>query len=254
MTSNDSPKAAMHTASAPSDPAASQGARRATGDAAPSAAPAARPGTDSEVVARARRRHFSNAEKRRILEAADGCSRPGEVGAPMRREGVYSSSLSSWRRQPEAAELAALAPQKRGPKVDASRAETLHTSRNSPASATASGAGSTRRCWSSRSKKTCRLVGQLDGRQRRQALMTAVDELTPSLGAVAASRRSSSGTGTVHRHSGIGYMTAAQRPRRPRPGAAPCPPGHPRCRIPGTPRALQGPPPATARDAHRSLD
>jgi len=44
----------------------------------------------------------------------------------MRREGVYSSSLSTWRRQREALELAALAPQKRGPKVDPNRAEVLH--------------------------------------------------------------------------------------------------------------------------------
>ena len=44
----------------------------------------------------------------------------------MRREGVYSSSLSTWRRQREAADLAALAPQKRGPKPDVSRVEALH--------------------------------------------------------------------------------------------------------------------------------
>ena len=43
----------------------------------------------------------------------------------MRREGVYSSSLSTWRRQREAADLAALAPQKRGPKADPGRAEAL---------------------------------------------------------------------------------------------------------------------------------
>ena len=79
-----------------------------------------------EVVPRARRRHFSNADKRRILEAADRCTKPGEIGALMRREGVYSSSLSTWRRQREAVDLAALAPQKRGPKVDAKRAEVLH--------------------------------------------------------------------------------------------------------------------------------
>ncbi|RZL88344.1 MAG: hypothetical protein EOP82_23335, partial [Variovorax sp.] len=45
--------------------------------------------TDSEVVPRARRRQFSNAEKRRIVEAADRCTKPGEIGALMRREGVY---------------------------------------------------------------------------------------------------------------------------------------------------------------------
>lgn len=71
------------------------------------------------MVPRARRRTFTNADKRRILQAADLCTLPGEVGALMRREGVYSSSLSAWRRQREAADLAALAPQKRGPKVDA---------------------------------------------------------------------------------------------------------------------------------------
>ena len=69
-------------------------------------------GSSSEVVARAQRRHFSNADKRRILNAADHCSKPGEIGALMRREGVYSSSLSTWRRQREAAELAAVAPRR----------------------------------------------------------------------------------------------------------------------------------------------
>ncbi|MBK7121009.1 MAG: helix-turn-helix domain-containing protein [Comamonadaceae bacterium] len=81
------------------------------------------PGADSEVVAHAQRRHFSPAQKRRILEEADRCTQPGEVGALMRREGIYSSSLSTWRRQREQADLAALAPQKRGPKTDPHRAE-----------------------------------------------------------------------------------------------------------------------------------
>ena len=126
MTVNHQPKAAMHAVNSLSDPGASQGARRATEDAPASAAPGLPPGADSEVVARARRRVFSSADKRRILEAADRCTKPGEVGALMRREGVYSSSLSTWRRQREAAELAALAPARRGPKADPHRAETLH--------------------------------------------------------------------------------------------------------------------------------
>jgi len=81
-------------------------------------------GTDSEVVAKLpKRRTFSNAEKRRILAVADRCTRPGELGALLRKEGVYSSSLSTWRRQRAAVELDALAPNKRGPKVPANRAE-----------------------------------------------------------------------------------------------------------------------------------
>ena len=84
------------------------------------------PSADMEVVARARRRVFSSADKHRILTAADRCIQPGELGAMLRREGVYSSSLSMWRRQREAIELAALAPQRRGPKVDPNRAEIQH--------------------------------------------------------------------------------------------------------------------------------
>jgi transposase-like protein len=78
-----------------------------------------------EVVARAGRRFFSKADKQRILQAADRCSRPGEIGALMRREGVYSSSLSTWRRQRQAAELGALSACKRGPKPAPDRDQVL---------------------------------------------------------------------------------------------------------------------------------
>lgn len=125
MTSNHQPKAAMHAVKSLSDPGASQGARRATEDAPGSAAQDPQPDAGSEVVAHARRRTFSNADKRRILAAADRCTKPGELGALMRSEGVYSSSLSTWRRQREASDLAALAPQKRGPKPDPHRSESL---------------------------------------------------------------------------------------------------------------------------------
>jgi transposase-like protein len=78
---------------------------------------------DVEVVPRATRRSFPKSEKRRILAELDRCSSPGEVGAVLRREGVYSSSIVTWRRQRDAADLAALAPQKRGPKPDPHRAD-----------------------------------------------------------------------------------------------------------------------------------
>ena len=119
-------KAPMSEDQTMSEPGASQGARRATEDAPGSARPGPRPGAEAEVVAHAQRRNFSPAQKRRILEEADRCTKPGEIGALMRREGIYSSSLSTWRRQRDAADLAALAPQRRGPKVDPHRAEALH--------------------------------------------------------------------------------------------------------------------------------
>ena len=118
-------KAAVNVLNGNRDPLASQGARRATAEANGSAPPVSPPDTDVEVVAHAVRRQFSNAEKRRILAAADRCREPGEIGALLRREGVYSSSLSTWRRQRGAADLAALAPHRRGPKADPDRAEAL---------------------------------------------------------------------------------------------------------------------------------
>ena len=126
MTSNPRSKVKMQANQSIEDSGATQGARRATEGAPESARPAAPLGSDSEVVARAQRRKFSSADKRRILNAADRCSKPGEIGALMRREGVYSSSLSTWRSQRAAAELAAVAPHKRGPKIDPTRAAALH--------------------------------------------------------------------------------------------------------------------------------
>ncbi len=99
--------------------AALEGARRATGDAATVTLPAAVVAVPStEVPAMARRRQFSTSEKRRIVTEADGCTQPGEVGALLRREGIYSSHLSTWRRQRKTAELRAFQPNKRGPKVN----------------------------------------------------------------------------------------------------------------------------------------
>ena len=78
---------------------------------------------DPEVVATARRRQFTSGDKRRILEAADRCTQPGEIGALLRKEGIYSSHLTTWRRQRAADARAALAPQQRGRKADPARSE-----------------------------------------------------------------------------------------------------------------------------------
>lgn len=56
------------------------------------------PSTQPEGASRPVRRRFSDREKLRILEAADRCTRPGEVGILLRREGIYSSHLATWRR------------------------------------------------------------------------------------------------------------------------------------------------------------
>ena len=79
---------------------------------------------DPEVAALPKRRQFSAAYKRRIVGEANACQVLGEeVGALLRREGLYSSHLTHWRREVEAGENAALAPKPRGPKPDLAKAE-----------------------------------------------------------------------------------------------------------------------------------
>ena len=70
---------------------------------------------DPELVERASRRRFSAEYKLRILRETDACSRPGEIGALLRREGLYTSHLTAWRKQRDAGALAGL-DRKRGRK------------------------------------------------------------------------------------------------------------------------------------------
>ena len=70
--------------------------------------------TDPEVPERAQRRKFSAEEKKRILEEVDRASGQGGVGAVLRREGIYSSTLHGWRKERDAAVHKAFS-QKRGP-------------------------------------------------------------------------------------------------------------------------------------------
>src|ERR1700712_2046950 len=78
------------------------------------AAPAA---VSPELSNRPRRQTFTVADKRRILAATDRALETGGVGAVLRREGVYSSTLCDWRRQRDAGTLGALTPARRGPKA-----------------------------------------------------------------------------------------------------------------------------------------
>lgn len=73
---------------------------------------------DPEVKATPRRR-FSAQEKLRILEEADACTEAGEIGALVRREGIYFSYLSRWRRARDRGQLDGLKSKKRGPKKSA---------------------------------------------------------------------------------------------------------------------------------------
>ena len=69
---------------------------------------------DPEVPEKAARRRFTADYKLRILRDAEGCATPGAVGALLRREGLYSSHLTTWRQQREQGTLEALSPRRRG--------------------------------------------------------------------------------------------------------------------------------------------
>ena len=72
---------------------------------------------ETEVTAKAQRRRFTAADKLRVLREADRCTKPGELSALLRREGLYSSHLSTWRVARRNGELAGLTPRPRGPQA-----------------------------------------------------------------------------------------------------------------------------------------
>lgn len=72
---------------------------------------------ETEVTPKPKRRRFSAKEKLRVLQLVDACTQAGEVGALLRREGLYSSHLTEWRRARAAGELDGLSPKKRGRKA-----------------------------------------------------------------------------------------------------------------------------------------
>jgi transposase-like protein len=84
---------------------------------------------DPEVVPKAQRRQYTAEYKRQILEEYEACSEPGEKGAMLRREGLYSSHITTWRRQRERGEMAGLGSKKRGPKEDPQAKENVRLRR-----------------------------------------------------------------------------------------------------------------------------
>ena len=84
---------------------------------------------DPEVFSQAKRRQFSAQYKLRIVTEADQCSQRGEIGALLRREGLYSSHLTTWRKQRERGQLEGLTPKKRGCKPDPQAAELVRLQR-----------------------------------------------------------------------------------------------------------------------------
>ena len=72
-----------------------------------------------EVTEKAKRRQYSAGYKLKILQEADACTKPGELGALLRREGLYSSHLAAWRKARAKGERKGLEAKQRGPKAKA---------------------------------------------------------------------------------------------------------------------------------------
>ena len=127
-----------------------------------------------EVVAKPTRRHFTAADKLRILKLADACTEVGSLGALLRAEGLYASNLATWRRQRTEGTLSALTPQKRGRKGVAPHPlqvenETLRqenarlSTRLKQAELIIEVQKKSHRCWASRWRRP-RKAGAADGR------------------------------------------------------------------------------------------
>jgi transposase-like protein len=99
--------------------AGTEGARRATGVPAKDSnrSPVIFSPPDPEVPEKKPRRRFTAAYKLRILREYESCREPGEIGALLRREGLYHSNISTWRRQRDQGALQGLTPRKRGRKA-----------------------------------------------------------------------------------------------------------------------------------------
>jgi transposase-like protein len=115
---------AVKPADAPAPDGGAAGPTPATATKAPAAAARA-----TEEVAAPRRRTFTAEFKRQVLAEADACAELGEVGALLRRHGLYSSHLTEWRRQRDDGTLAGLAPRRRGRKAQERNPLTVEVAR-----------------------------------------------------------------------------------------------------------------------------
>jgi transposase-like protein len=86
------------------------------------AQPGVFPVVSTEIAVKPTRRKFTAEYKLKILQETDQC-KPGDVGAVLRREGLFSSHLGAWRREREIGQLQALAPRRRGRKPNPLEAE-----------------------------------------------------------------------------------------------------------------------------------
>ena len=169
---------------------------------------------DPELVEGPKRRRFTAEYKLRVLREADGCSRPGEVGALLRREGLYSSILSEWRKQREAGALRLSSGRGDGSRRIRSRRRTraaaqvgAHRGGAGEGAEGDRGAGKRLRA----SGAAARAQGRAESEHQAMIEQT-VHELTPIVGTRPACRALGASSATIYRRR----RPPEPRPRRPR--------------------------------------
>ena len=173
----------------------------------------ARPTPDPEVVAKPKRRQFSAEYRLRVLEEADRCTQPGEVGRLLRREGLYSSHLTAWRKARRKGSLRELVGR------EEARRETGRTQPAGCEGARARGASGSpgarvahRAHDPGRAGKSCRAAG-IEPRTRN-ALLIAVQPLAAQVGVAPACQALGVSRATFYRRqrSTPGTGSPVQRP------------------------------------------
>ena len=173
---------------------------------------------DPEVPATVQRRRFSAAYRLRILKAVDACKKPGEVGALLRREGLYSSLLTTWRRQREAGALQEMRGRRRGPtprpidpRVKPLEAENRRLQRKLQRAETII----------TLQKKVAEILGipPEAARQRRARLMRAIEAVTAPGETAALCQSVGVSRASLYRHRRPPPPAPPTRPRAPSPRA-----------------------------------
>jgi len=142
---------------------------------------------DPAVPKKPVRRRFNAEYKARILREADRLTQPGQLGALLRREGLYSSNLCVWRKQLEEAAIASLTPKRRGRKPDPNASPIAENQRLIRENAQLKKKLRRTEVILFRPKKLSEIVGDRIGAKRlREPAPIAVEELSPSVGTVAA--------------------------------------------------------------------
>jgi transposase-like protein len=156
---------------------------------------------DPELIARARRRRFTAEYKLAIVREADACTRPGEVGALLRREGLYTSHLTQWRQARDAGALVALQ-RPRGPtRTDRREAEVAALRRRAERAegelvkARKGDRGAGKRLGAT--GRAARAQGRLG--EHRAMIQATVKELVPVVGTRAACRALGAAPATIYR-------------------------------------------------------